>query len=388
MAEFSSEQEQSGFGHLSNRIFSSPRRFRRSLFLAGAATILAAAAEPPAPDADSEACPVFPAPTVTLDYGSRYEESGSDRSELDAAGNAEVDLALKDADEFIRQLDGLANDALVNPVLAKTRADCVISGIAAWANAGAFSALETENAKMTYASRVGGIASAYRQVRDKTEDLAEQKTAIEAWLRKNADFLTEYWSNDAPPKAKMGNLRLWAAFAVTEAALILREPDYINWALDSQRTILATVDENGSMPYEMRRGAYALHYQLHALAPLTASAALICHNDYSYTEDEQAAIEKAVAFALEGIADPAAVALIAGKPQTVKQGLNDQEPFSIAFLEAYLSLESDAALDRKLAPLRPLSNSKLGGDLTLLYRNNPAMQPGCFAPKTARSGEQ
>ncbi|MBB4121420.1 alginate lyase family protein [Martelella radicis] len=387
MTEFANDQKQAEFRRRASR----RQRWRtgrvsRALLLAGAAVILGAAAEPPAPDADGEACPAFPPPTVTLDYGSRYEESSSDRSELDAAGNAEVDQALKDADEFIRLLDGLANDVLVNPVLARTRADCVISGIADWANAGAFSALETENARMTYASRVGGIASAYRQVRDKTENLSEEKTAIEAWLRKNADFLTDYWSNDAPPKAKMGNLRLWAAYAVTEVALIVREPEYINWALDSHRTILATEDENGSLPYEMRRGAYALHYQLHALAPLVASAALICHNDYAYSKEEQAAIENAVTFALDGIADPNEVALIAGKPQTVKQGLNDQEPFSIAFLEAYLSLVTDATLDRKLAPLRPLSNSKLGGDLTLIFRNNPAMQPGCFTPKVPKDG--
>ena len=89
-------------------------------------------------------------------------------------------------------------------------------------------------------------------------------------------------------------------------------------------------------------------------------------------------IEKAVGFALAGIEDPSKVAEIAGVHQSVPQGLAEQEPFTVAWLEAYLSLVSDGDLDRALAPLRPLSNSKLGGDLTLLYRNNPAMQPGCF----------
>lgn len=328
---------------------------------------------------DDAACPTFPPPTVTLDYGSRYDESSADRSKLDEESDAEVDAALKDADSFIRQITGLANDARANPGIAAFNAACVVEGVHDWAAADAFGKLETDNAKMTYAARVGGIASAYRQVRDLADGLSNEKAVIEAWLKKNGDFLIAYWDNDAPPKAKLGNLRLWAAYAVTEIALIVKSQDYINWAFASHRAVLATVSEDGSMPYEMRRGKYALHYQLHALAPLSASAALICHNDYRYSADEEAVIAKAVGFALAGIEDPSKVAEIAGVYQSVPQGLAEQEPFTIAWLEAYLSLVTDGDLDRKLAPLRPLSNSKLGGNLTLLYRNNPAMQPGCFS---------
>ncbi len=359
-------------------ILSFPSFLRQTGLLLAGASFLALAGSPALAQEEDEACPAFPPPTVTLDYGSRYDEGSADRSTLDEDSDAAVDAALKDADDFIREITGLANDARANPAVAPFNAACVINGVHAWAAADAFGKLQTENAKMTYAARVGGIASAYRQVRDLADGLTDEKAAIEAWLKKNGDFLIAYWDNDAPPKAKLGNLRLWAAYAVTEIALIVKSQDYINWAFASHRAVLETVAEDGSMPYEMRRGKYALHYQLHALAPLTASAALICHNDYSYTPDEEAVITKAVGFALAGIEDPSKVAEIAGVHQSVPQGLSEQEPFTIAWLEAYLSLDSDGDLDRKLAPLRPLSNSKLGGDLTLLYRNNPAMQPGCF----------
>ncbi|WP_158498631.1 hypothetical protein [Martelella endophytica] len=46
---------------------------------------------------------------------------------------------------------------------------------------------------------------------------------------------------------------------------------------------------------------------------------------------------------------------------------------------------TDGNLDRDLAPRRPLVNSKLGGDLTLIYRNNPRMQPGCFSVRKTPS---
>lgn len=365
-------------GRAFGRVTVAPRRRSAFLLAAAASALLVPGHLALAADGDA-VCPQFPPPTVTLDYGSRYDESSADRSTLDEDSDAAVDAALKDADDFIRQLAGLANDARANPGIAVFNAGCVISGIEAWAAADAFGNLESENAKMTYSARIGGIASAYRQVRDLTDDLADKKTAIETWLKKNGDFLIDYWDNGAPPKAKLGNLRLWAAYAVTEIALILKSQDYINWAFASHRDVLATVADDGSMPYEMRRGRYALHYQLHALAPLTASAALICHHDYAYTPEEEAVIRKAVGFALAGIENPSIVAKAVGVYQSVPQGLENQEPFTIAWLEAYLSLVSDGDLDRKLQPLRPLSNSKLGGNLTLLYRNNPAMQPGCFS---------
>ena len=361
-----------------NRSAASLPRSSSALGLLAGAGLLLFSGSPVAAAEGEKTCPDFPPPTVTLDYGSRYDTASADRSSLDEQSDADVDAALKDADDFIRQVTGLANDAVANPGVAAANAVCVINGIHAWAAADAFGSLETENAKMTYSARVGGIASAYRQVRDMEDGLGDEKAVIEAWLKKNGDFLIAYWDNDAPPKARLGNLRLWAAYAVTEIALIAKNQDYINWAFSSHRAVLATVAEDGSMPYEMRRGKFALHYQLHALAPLTASAALICHHDYSYSAEEEAVIMRAVAFALAAIDDPGKAAAIAGVQQSVSAGLDNQEPFTIAWLEAYLSLVSDGDIDRALQPLRPLSNSKLGGDLTLLYRNNPAMQPGCF----------
>ncbi|MAM10549.1 MAG: hypothetical protein CML23_08830, partial [Rhizobiaceae bacterium] len=171
------------------------------LLLAGA-SFLALIGSPTLAQEGEKACPAFPPPTVTLDYGSRYDEGSADSSTLDDESDAAVDAALKDADDFIRQITGLANDARANPGVAAANADCVINGIHDWAAADAFGELQTENAKMTYAARVGGIAGAYRQVRDLADGLTDEKAAIEAWLTKNGDFMIAYWDNDAPPKAK------------------------------------------------------------------------------------------------------------------------------------------------------------------------------------------
>ncbi|TPW27666.1 alginate lyase [Martelella alba] len=327
----------------------------------------------------SPACPAFPEPTVILDYGSRYAADSEDRSDLDAKADEAVTKALADADNFVRQLADLSNAAMINPAIAAENAGCVIDGIYDWATAGAFSQLDTENAELTYPSRLAGVAAAYRQVRPLVTDRAAEKSTIETWLQTNAEAMIRYWNDDAPPRARVSNLRAWAAFAVTEAGLLLDEPDFLDWASDSQSLILDTQLEDGSLPVEMRRGKYALHYQLHALAPLTVSRLLLCQAGHFASADDIARLRKGVEFALDGISDPERIAQIAGKQQSLPSGLVNQQKFEIAFLEAYLSLIDDVPLDLKLRPLRPLSNSKLGGDLTMLYRFSGVSASSCIA---------
>ncbi|WP_176086574.1 alginate lyase family protein [Martelella sp. HB161492] len=337
----------------------------------------------PAPDAsgpESQGCPVFPDPTVRLDYGSRYEADSQDRSDLNAEADAAVTKALEDADNFVRQLAELSNAAVINPDVAADNAGCVIDAVYAWASAGAFSELDSANAEMTYPSRLGGIAAAYRQVMSLVPGRQDEKQAIGAWLRTNASAMIRYWNDDAPPLARVSNLRAWAAFAVTEVGLILDEPGFLDWSADSQSQILDTQSDDGSLPVEMRRGKYALHYQLHALAPLTVSRLLLCQAGRMDSADHMARLRKGVEFALAGIDDPASVEQITGDRQSLPRGLVNQQKFEIAFLEAYLSLFNDVPLDLSLRPLRPLSNSKLGGDLTMLYRFSKVSAADCASP--------
>jgi len=322
-------------------------------------------------------CPDFPEPTVSLDYGSRYKKDSKTRSEKDVESDTEVTAALKPSDDFVRQLSDLSNKAVSDPDLRQEATRCILSGIADWAKADAFGDIRTMTAKISYPARVGGIASAYRLVLPFAEDYPAERKSIENWLRQRTDEIVDYWNTDAPPKAKQANLRAWAALEVTQAGLILDEPSYLDWGLLSQRIILDTQDPDGSLPLEMRRGKWGLHYQLHAMAPMNVTTALLCHAGYRNPKTYEELLDKAVRFSLKAIEDPSLVKLKNGKKQTVEPGLDNQEAFVLAWLEAYLNFSFDPQLDERLKTMRPLSNSKLGGNMTTLFRNNPSLPLGC-----------
>ncbi|MCK7614156.1 alginate lyase family protein [Roseibium sediminicola] len=322
-------------------------------------------------------CPEFPAPTVSLEFGSRYKDDSKTRSEKDVRSDAEVTAALKPSDDFVRQLTEVSNMALEDPELTEAATHCVVEGVRAWAEADAFSDMRTITAKISYPARVGGIAVAYRQVRPFADAMADDRQLIESWLRVRADEIVEFWDTDAPTKAKQANLRAWAALAITQIGLILDEPAYLDWGLLSQRIILDTEDPDGSLPLEMRRGKWGLHYQLHAMAPMSVTTALLCQAGYRNSPYYETLLEKAVRFSLKGIEDPGIVEAINGKKQTVEPGLDNQKTFVLAWLEAYLNFNYDPGLDERLATFRPLNNSKLGGNLTLLFRDNLDRPLGC-----------
>ncbi|MBO6895202.1 MAG: alginate lyase family protein [Roseibium sp.] len=334
---------------------------------------------PAAAGSSGFACPEFPTPTVSLEFGSRYKADSKSRSDKDVASDAEVTAALKPSDDFVRMLTEVSNTALEKPELAQAASDCVVSAVGDWANADAFSDMRTVTAKISYPARVAGIAVAHHQVRPLFAGPEEDRALIETWMRVRADEIIAFWEGDAPTLAKKANLRAWAALAIAQIGLILDEPRYLEWGLLSQRIILDTQDPDGSLPLEMRRGKYGLHYQLHALAPMSVTTALLCHAGYRNSEHYEALLEQAVHFSLEAIENPEIVEQINGKKQTIKPGLHAQKNFNIAWLEPYLNFNFEPELDKRLGEFRPLKNSKLGGDLTLQFRENPDWPVGCRA---------
>jgi poly(beta-D-mannuronate) lyase len=353
------------------------RRYARRLAFLCALTVCGAPSVSQAEDEDAYVCPEFPEPTVSLQFGSRYKDDDKSRSDKDEESDAEVTAALKPSDDFVRGLTKVSNEAISEPEVREDATSCVLEAVAAWARADAFSDMRTVTARISYPARVGGIAVAYAQVLPFADPESESQREIDAWLRLRADEMILFWNTEAPPLASQANLRAWAAMAITQIGLILDEPDYLDWGLLSQRIILDTQDEDGSLPLEMRRGKYGLHYQLHAMAPMSVTTALLCQAGYRNPEHYERLLEDAVTFSLAAIEDPKIAEEITGKAQTIKAGLENQKNFVLAWLEAYLNFSYDPKLDARLDSFRPLKNSKLGGDLTMLYRNNLDRPLGC-----------
>lgn len=315
-------------------------------------------------------CAKAPEPILTLAYGSRYKAGSLTHSDLDTNGNAEMDAALDPVDSFLRGLTESANKVYEPDASQTAIANCVISQIAVWAAANALADLQSETANLTIGSRLAGFSLVLLQVLPFT-DRADEVATIKDWLASRMDSQMAFWESDAPAGARQGNLRAWAAMGASAAARILGDPVMQGWAAWSIAHILCTADPDGSLPQEMSRGKYALKYQLHATAPLVAAVLLLKHQGIDLTTRCDRAVDRVVAFGLQDIASGTNSEGITGKKQSFFDGSDKLEGFHLAWLEAYLLLDSPANKDaaRIIADqFRPLSYSKLGGKQAALWQ--------------------
>jgi poly(beta-D-mannuronate) lyase len=79
------------------------------------------------------ACDAPPDPVGSLAYGSRYAEDSETRSDIDAAGEAAAEDALRPIDDFLRDLTERANDVLKGED-SQAQADCIVSQVAGHAS--------------------------------------------------------------------------------------------------------------------------------------------------------------------------------------------------------------------------------------------------------------
>ena len=323
-------------------------------------TLLAAPLAAEEPD-----CPPGTDPVVTLGFGSRYADDSANRSDFDEDSDRAVTAALKPIDDFINDLARLTDrlhDPETEAEVTQEAAECVIALIQPWAEADALSDLKTQGANLSAPSRAGGIAFAYGAAIAARPELASDE--IEDWLAARARQAMTFFDTQAPPRASQNNLRAWAGLAVTRIGLILDDPVLIDWGAGSAELVACTAAPDGSLPNEMWRGRLALHYQLHAVAPLVTTAALLPDRDLFAICD--AAIPRIVRFTLVGLDDPTPVEKITGKAQSVG-GAKKPRDFELAWVPAFLRFNPDPELAARIEGIEKLGNSKLGGDQRLLW---------------------
>ncbi len=318
---------------------------------------------------DAPDCPTGVEPVVALGFGSRYAEDSKNRSDFDEESDKAVTAALKPIDDFIADL-ARHTDLLNNPDTGdealEAAATCVIDSILPWAEAGALSDLSTQGANLSAPSRVGGIAFAYAAARAHLPDGAGNPV-IDDWLLARARQTMTFFDTEAPPRASRNNLRAWAGVAVARIGLTLDDPVLIGWGAVSATLVACTAAPDGSLPQEMWRGRLALHYQLHAVAPLVITAALLQEQRPGLFEICDNAIPRVVGFTVAALADPAPVEAITGKTQTVGGADEPARDFELAWAPAYLRFMPDAAVEALIEGVEKLGNSKLGGDQRLLW---------------------
>ncbi|MFT4960853.1 MAG: poly(beta-D-mannuronate) lyase [Paracoccaceae bacterium] len=336
---------------------------RKFVMVAITGTLLPALAE------GSTDCAQAPEPVSSLNYGSRYKQSDAPGTTLDPAADSAATETLKPVDDFLRSLTKLANQTFDKDNNQIEVANCVLSQIAVWATANALEDLQTKTARLTIGSRISGFGLVTLQAlpyATNETDLA----SISDWLGRLMASQMVFWEEDAPDGAKRGNLRAWAALAGAAVSTVVDDPVMLGWSAWSTQYVICTARPDGSLPQEMLRGKHALHYQLHAISPLVVAAALFERQGISVRAACDEVLDKIVGFALDDLQSGGRTAAITGEVQSYFDGSEELKPFSLAWIEAYLTLgqvpERDH-LEAMAEQYRPLNSSKLGGNQTLIW---------------------
>ena len=317
-------------------------------------------------------CPAPPDPIVSLSYGSRYSANDSTHSDIDPAADTEATDALKPIDSFLRDLTSMANDVFEKNAKKAEIADCVVSRIVAWAGADALTDLQTDTAKLTIGSRIAGFGLVLLQVAPFTTQAADLVT-IKIWYAGLMDTEMQFWEESAPTGSRQGNLRAWTALAAAAGGQLLGDPVMRGWSAWSVRYMLCKAATDGSLPQEMTRGRLALHYQLHAIAPLVAATLLLDRQGIPLKDACDQALDRIVTFATDDLATGAATLAITGEPQSLFDGSDTLQNFDLAFLEPYFQLSPKARkgpLGDLAKRYAPLNYSKLGGKQALIWKAN------------------
>lgn len=320
-----------------------------------------------APKGREPSCPEVPTPyTGDLHFPSKYSGSDAARDKINASAAARYERLTDD----VRKLEGGSNRLVARYLTTgqQAYADCALSWLEAWADAGA---LLSENYNHTGKSvrkwALGSVAGAYLRLKfSRSEPLkehAEQAKAIEKWMGQLADRVVVDWN--AQPMDRRNNHQYWAAWSVMATAVVLDRRDLFDWAVAQYRHGMQQVDGDGYLPLELSRQTRALAYHNYSMGPLMMIAAFSQANGLDLRKENEGALNRLAQRMQAGLQNPKIFQEKTGYPQTLDD-LQSNNRF--AWLEPYCALYScSERTNAWRRSIEPLNTYRLGGDLTQLF---------------------
>ena len=308
-------------------------------------------------------CPSAPKGSKDLEFGGYYADRGSGSSVVDKAAEAAYREATKPIDKFQADITVMADRyAASKPADAKF-ATCALDWLADWAGIEAM--LGKANDQGGYVRKWGlaPISASYLKIREEAALDPAKKQAVEAWIKRYANIV--YRDYDPEQKeSRRNNHVYWAAWSVGLASVVLDDKKLFEWSMDKARLGLRQVTAEGILPLELGRKARAYHYHVFAAAPLVMVAELGARNGVDLYAERDGALKRLVDLVLVNFDDDSFFAQKTG----VKQDRSgSSKPSHFPWLEAYFARTQDPAAVKVIAKLRPMRETRVGGDLTMYY---------------------
>jgi poly(beta-D-mannuronate) lyase len=320
----------------------------------------------PSDAAMTSGCAAPPEAVVRLTVISKYGSDGPQRDTIDPEADRAFEKQMKPIRAFSQQVVKMANRYTSHGETAD--AQCTLSWLDAWARSQALSIMDNPNAEFERAQALAGLSIALLQVEPAVRH--DPRFASVVWwmtgLARSTNSFFDATRNRL--KGSRNNHSYWAGLASASVAALADDNALLDWAVQTYQRGVCGATAQGALPLELERGKKALEYHLFALNALVPLAAFAEANDVSAYDMCDGALHKIVNFTLKSIRDPTALALAAGREQEhFVTGMPSAR--DLAFMEIYhRAFPGAAPMERELLKLHPLIATPLGGNQSLLYR--------------------
>lgn len=290
-----------------------------------------------------------------------------------AANYAESTKALT---AYTRRVAGMA-DRFADPTSAGARdTRCALLWMNAWAEQDALLGEVNATGESVRKWELATLATAYLKIRDGSLD-PERSARVRRWLKRLAEKVRADYSRNLEADSRSNNHLNWAAWAVMAAAIGADDRELFDWSVDRFHYALAQIADDGTLPLELKRRHLAAAYHNYALAPLILTREGAAANGIALSAGEAAHLQKLVDVVISSYTDPALLEARTGH----RQDLSKVSATHLAWLEPYYARSHDPRVRDLIERNRPLSFSRLGGNLTALFgEGRGAPKPPTTAP--------
>lgn len=313
-------------------------------------------------------CGTAPAPLPDLKIQSMYKDTDPTESIADPKLEAVYQKQIAPLNEYLVELARMANIYTRSNGRNLSAAKCALDWLHNWSSQDALLADGNRYGSFVRAWALSGLSASYIQIALDGRLEAAKKVEVKKWLsRLNKLVIHDYSSPAEIPK---NNKLYWAAWAVGITSTVLQNPEHYKWAIEQAKTGLIQIEDDGTLPLEVRRSARAQTYHLFAALPLVLMAELAATNGTDLYSYNNGALHKLVALNVTQFYKPDYLVHRSGSKQVLDR---ERLPALIAWLEPYVSRfeftdpKAKKNAERILRTYRPLFDRRAGGDTTLLF---------------------